>query len=328
MTHEPARGMNGTQPDPAGRVCEATACGQVATHEVTDPEAGMRRVVCVEHAAGLAAAAKASGHPELEPRPLLTQGVGVGAARWEDQYTTGYGVVIWTKEETIALGERALAPAWLRFATWPIRTLSGVTLLTTAGLYVAGGWQAAAAASATIAAGLVGWRHGHRESFDRLIGARARAALRRWMIYNRHWSTAMDRVGLGCRDNVASDRRRRPQILRTTAGPHGDMVLVELLPRQSVDSVTPYAEDLARIFGQSWCRVREHRPATVLSPAQVWFDFTQPSVSATAVNVTTVTNRPVEAPQTRTATLPSPRSSAGWPHQPAVTSSPTEQGAP
>jgi DNA segregation ATPase FtsK/SpoIIIE, S-DNA-T family len=116
-------------------------------------------------------------------------------------------------------------------------------------------------AEALMIYGLIGlwiWRTAHRESFDRIVGARWRSGWRRWRVYERDWRTTMVHSGLS--KHRGARRDAVPRIDRVVSNQWCDRVRVRLVKGQCTEDFEQVAPGLAHAFGAEVCRVREDRP--------------------------------------------------------------------
>ena len=105
---------------------------------------------------------------------------------------------------------------------------------------------------AVLVVGLVGWRFGHRVSFDRWAYWPAVSRWRAWRMYGRGWDSAMKGTGLVVKyDGVV----HVPPLLSVSSSPAGDVVRLRLLRGQVPDTFTAAAEALGYAFGTRTCRV-------------------------------------------------------------------------
>jgi S-DNA-T family DNA segregation ATPase FtsK/SpoIIIE len=168
---------------------------------------------------------------------------------------------------TIIIVVVVLVAGWLLLA-WAIikRPLLALPVAAFTGLVVLVGMHDAQALAIYALVGLWIWRRAHRDSFDRLVGRRARSGWRRWWVYERRWRSTMTLSGLGKRMRLRRDVV--PRIEKVTSTRWGDRVLVRLLLGQCTEDYERDAPELAHSFGASSCRVREERPG------RVWLEFT------------------------------------------------------
>jgi S-DNA-T family DNA segregation ATPase FtsK/SpoIIIE len=167
---------------------------------------------------------------------------------------------------TILLVVVVLVAGWLLLA-WAIikRPVLAVLAAAFTGLVVLVGLHDAEALTIYLLVGLWIWRRAHRDSFDRIVGRRARSGWRRWWIYQRRWHSTMAMSGLTKRYRL---REHNPRLQRVVSTAWCDRVHVRLLQGQCTEDFERAAPELAHSFGATSCRVRQERPA------RLWLEFT------------------------------------------------------
>lgn len=112
-----------------------------------------------------------------------------------------------------------------------------------------------------VAAVLVAWSRYHRASFVRLVAGPTRSRWRGWWVYGRRWHAVMTTVGL-----VGEFRGRLvlPQVVKVTAAPAVDVLLVRLVSGQSPADVAAVVEGVAHGFRAHLARIRSARSGFVL----------------------------------------------------------------
>ena len=153
---------------------------------------------------------------------------------------------------------RVVSRAVVSVARHPVVTLAVLTL---GWLWAGLGPSATAAVVAVVALALTGWRIGHRSSFCRFVMAPARTGWRRWWVYARHWQPAMTLSGLSA---MYRGTEHLPVLRTVRCQAFVDRVTVRMLTGQAVADFEKAAEALAHVFGARACRVRHHKPATVI----------------------------------------------------------------
>jgi DNA segregation ATPase FtsK/SpoIIIE, S-DNA-T family len=157
--------------------------------------------------------------------------------------------------------------AWWVLLTWAVvrRPILAIPAVIFTALVVLVGMHDAQALMIYALIGLWIWRRAHRDSFDRLIGARARSGWRRWRVYERHWRTTMLHSGLSKHRGARRDAVAR--IERVISNQWCDKVRIRLVRGQCTEDFEKAAPGLAHAFGAQACRVREDRPG------RLWLHF-------------------------------------------------------
>jgi S-DNA-T family DNA segregation ATPase FtsK/SpoIIIE len=155
-------------------------------------------------------------------------------------------------------------PGWARLTAWVIRGLvrlvallvsywrtTGPALLL-AWLWLRYGLPVPVVLVAVVAAGLVGWRFGHRQSFDRFVFWPVVSRWRGWWLYGRRWEQAMKACGLAKTiDGVTT----WPGLRSVKSGPAGDVLRLKILMGQTPEYYTKVSAELAYSFATRLCRV-------------------------------------------------------------------------
>jgi S-DNA-T family DNA segregation ATPase FtsK/SpoIIIE len=159
-----------------------------------------------------------------------------------------------------------LVAGWLLLA-WAVvkRPILAVPVVVFTALVLLVGMHDAQALVIYVLVGLGVWRRVHRDSFDRLLGRRARSGWRRWWVYERRWRSATLHSSLGRRGGL---RTAVPKIERVRSNRWCDRVRVRLLVGQCTEDYERAAAGLAHSFGALACRVRQDRPG------RLWLQFT------------------------------------------------------
>jgi S-DNA-T family DNA segregation ATPase FtsK/SpoIIIE len=103
-----------------------------------------------------------------------------------------------------------------------------------------------------VAAGLVGWRFGHRASFDRFVFWPVISRWRGWWLYGRRWETAMKACGLA---KTIDGTTTWPALRSVRSGPAGDVLRLRLLMGQTPEHYSKVSAELAFSFATRLCRV-------------------------------------------------------------------------
>lgn len=140
----------------------------------------------------------------------------------------------------------------------PWATLLGAGILAA---YVGYGPVGVVVLVAALAVLLVAWRYLAAGSFGRLVGQRARGAVRGWWIYGRRWTSAMTMSDLG---DVYELGRYVPKLRKVRSTRWADRLSVQLLQGQKPGDYADRAEALAHTFGMLDCRARIAGPGMVL----------------------------------------------------------------
>ncbi|GAA4198797.1 FtsK/SpoIIIE domain-containing protein [Actinocatenispora rupis] len=114
------------------------------------------------------------------------------------------------------------------------------------------GWQVIPIILLLAAAGLSGWRIGHRDSFGVWVKWPWLSRWRRWWLYRRGWEPTMRGCGLS---TAHGSVQYWPPILSVKSSPAGDVVRVRLLRGQTPDTWSGRSAELAYAFGTRLCRV-------------------------------------------------------------------------
>lgn len=155
-------------------------------------------------------------------------------------------------------------PGWALLVGWVLRGLVRLVALlvsywrTTgpavllACLWIRYGLPVAVVVVLVVAAGLVGWRFGHRISFDRLVWWPVVSRWRGWWLYGRRWEKAMKACGLAVTvDGVTT----WPALTSVRSGPAGDVLRLRLLMGQTPEHYATVSAELAYSFATRLCRV-------------------------------------------------------------------------
>ncbi|MEV0842711.1 FtsK/SpoIIIE domain-containing protein [Actinocatenispora sera] len=114
------------------------------------------------------------------------------------------------------------------------------------------GWKTVPILLVLVAAGLSGWRVGHRESFDRWVRWPFASRWRRWWLYRRGWEPTMRACGLSVSHG---SELYWPRVLSVTSSVAGDVVRLRMLRGQTPEHYTGKSAELAYSFGTRLCRV-------------------------------------------------------------------------
>jgi S-DNA-T family DNA segregation ATPase FtsK/SpoIIIE len=176
------------------------------------------------------------------------------------------GIDVGAIARTIILVVLVLVAWWLVMA-WAIvkRPLLAIPAAIFTTLVLLVGLHDAEALMIYALVGLGVWRWAHRDSFDRLVGARARSGWRRWRVYERHWRTTMLHSGLS--KHRGARRDAVPRIERVVSNEWCDKVRIRLVRGQCTEDFERAAPGLAHAVGAKACRVREDRPG------RLWLHF-------------------------------------------------------
>jgi S-DNA-T family DNA segregation ATPase FtsK/SpoIIIE len=103
-----------------------------------------------------------------------------------------------------------------------------------------------------VAAGLVAWRFGHRDSFDRLVFWPVVSRWRGWWMYGRRWEAAMKACGLA---KTVDGVTTWPALRSVKSGPAGDVLRLRLLMGQTPEHYSKVSAELSYSFATRLCRV-------------------------------------------------------------------------
>jgi S-DNA-T family DNA segregation ATPase FtsK/SpoIIIE len=103
-----------------------------------------------------------------------------------------------------------------------------------------------------LAAGLVGWRIGHRDSFDRFVFWPVVSRWRGWWLYGRRWEQAMKACGLA---KTIDGTTTWPGLRSVKSGPAGDVLRLKILMGQTPEYYSKVSAELAYSFATRLCRV-------------------------------------------------------------------------
>jgi len=109
-------------------------------------------------------------------------------------------------------------------------------------------------------AGMVLWRQGSPQTFERWITRRARARYLTWWRYRRRWARLLKTCHLTV---VLGDTTLVPPLLGTDIGDTVDRVRVEMLHGQCPTDYENCARHIAHAVGARYCRTRIVGPAIV-----------------------------------------------------------------
>ncbi|GAA4200628.1 FtsK/SpoIIIE domain-containing protein [Actinocatenispora rupis] len=137
---------------------------------------------------------------------------------------------------------------WLVLRYW---RMTGPAVLLVV-LAVKAGWETVPILAVLIAAGLSGWRIGHRDSFGVWVKWPWLSRWRRWWLYRRGWESTMRGSGLAVSYGSV---QHWPPMLSVKSSPAGDVVRVRLLRGQTPEHWTKKSAELAYSFGTRLCRV-------------------------------------------------------------------------
>jgi S-DNA-T family DNA segregation ATPase FtsK/SpoIIIE len=156
------------------------------------------------------------------------------------------------------------APAWALLVGWLLRALVRLVALIVSHWRVTGpvallGWlwlryglPVPVVVVLVVMAGLVGWRLGHRQTFDRFVFWPVISRWRGWWLYGRRWETAMKACGLAKTiDGVTT----WPALRSVRSGPAGDVLRLRILMGQTPEHYSKVFAELAYAFATRLCRV-------------------------------------------------------------------------
>ena len=155
----------------------------------------------------------------------------------------------------------ALLKAVVVLAWWALlfpMVSAPIALVVTAGLFFSP--VAAAVLGGGFAAGMVLWRVGSPQTFERWITARARSRFLAWFRYRRRWVRLLGACRLQA---VYGENTATPRLTAVQVGPFTDRVTLRMLPGQCPDDYTGRTAHLAHAFGVLECRARIVGPSTV-----------------------------------------------------------------
>ncbi|WP_216911838.1 hypothetical protein [Nocardia noduli] len=133
-----------------------------------------------------------------------------------------------------------------------------IALVVVAGLLVSP--VAAAVLGGVFAVGMVLWRLGSPQTFERWITSRARSRFLAWFRYRRRWTRMLSACGLQV---VFGEQVATPRLAGVRVGAFTDRVTVRMLPGQCPDDYTGRTAHLAHAFGVLECRAVIVGPSTV-----------------------------------------------------------------
>ncbi|MER7503741.1 FtsK/SpoIIIE domain-containing protein [Nonomuraea pusilla] len=149
----------------------------------------------------------------------------------------------------VVLGWRAVVSLVLTVWRHPVAVLVVAVPCVLSALY---GWRTALLLLTPALVGLVSWGMLDRPTFMHWVGRRLLAWWRLVSVYRRHWQPVMIVSGLG---RHIRGRDYLPKLGKVTCTSWADLVTVRMLSGQAVKDWADRADNLARGFGASSCRV-------------------------------------------------------------------------